>query len=610
MKRILTILTILVMLAAVPWTAAAADLEAGETIVLYTNDVHCSIDGYAGLAAYRAQLIADGHEVITVDAGDAIQGAAIGTMTEGSAVVDLMNSAGYDYAVPGNHEFDYGMDVFLSLAGSEAQFDYLSCNFVDLRTGLTVFPAWDMVTVNNEEIAIVGIATPESYMKSSPAYFQDENGNYIYGFSENKFYDVVQTSVDAAIDAGADRVIVVGHLGISGTTEGWKSTDVIANTVGIDAFIDAHAHEIIPEVFVSNEAGDLVLLSSTGCKFQYFGQMTLNSNGSEDAELINPETVTVMDPAAVDAGRQVQKKVDEYNKMVSDLESIVGISEVELTLNDPETGEWVIRTAETNMGDFVADAYRSVTGADIALVNSGGIRAEVDVGEITKKELMDVNPWNNEMCVVRASGQQILDALEFGARMYPAECGGFLQVSGLSFKLQSWRLSPVITDEKGDFMEINSDYPRRVTNVTVNGKPLDPDAEYTVAGSHYLLKEGGDGFNMFADAEVVSHENLPVDSEILIQYVQEKLGGVVSAAQYGRLRGDGRIIVKTKEEQLPGAGESSGDLPESNENIEDKTPEQGGETSPQMSDETNNLIPIYLMIISAGAAVMAGRKRI
>lgn len=597
MKRIIVILMMFVTIAALP-CASNAEVAERETIILYTNDVHCYIDNYPLLAAYRAQLMADGHEVITVDAGDAIQGLAIGEMTEGSAAVDLMNAVGYDYAVPGNHEFDYGMEVFLGLADREAQFGYLSCNLVDLRNGLPVFPAWDMVRAGGEDIAILGIVTPESYTKSPAAHFQNEKGEQIYGFSEEKFYDVIQASIDEAVAAGADRIIVVGHLGVSDTTTGWKSTDVIANTTGIDVFIDAHSHEIIPEVSVANEEGEPVLLTSTGCKFQYFGQLTLNRNGSEEAELIEPGTVAVSDSAAAEIGRQVQQKVDEYNRMVSAQDSVVGFSEVELTMKDPDTGLWVIRTAETNMGDFVADAYRSVSRADVALVCGGSIRAALDAGEVTRKELMDVNPSGNKMCIVKATGQQILDALEFGVRMYPAECDGFLQVSGLKYELRSWIPSPVITDEKGNYLEINSDYPRRVVNVTVDGAPLDPGAEYTVVSSHYVLKEGGEGFTMFADSQIVEGESLPPDSEILSLYLKGALRGVISESQYGNLRGDGRIIVLSEENLLPGSGENSEDMSSSNENVADKSPSQGSEGTPQTGDEFNIILPLCLMLMS------------
>ena len=528
---------------------APEDPASEGAVVLYTNDVHCAADGYSYLAAYRAQLIEDGYDVITVDVGDAIQGEAIGSTSEGAAIVDIMNTVGYDYGVPGNHEFDYGLERFLEIAtgdAPEAQYEYLSSNFVDLQTDETVLAPYDIVEMNGEDVAFVGISTPETYTKSTPTYFQDENGNFIYSFSEDTFYDTIQDAVDNARAEGADRVIAVGHLGIEGTTEGWKSTDVIANTTGIDAFIDAHSHETIAENEYANADGEMIPLTSTGTKFANFGVMTLNDDGTYTTELVSPSSVDVQSSdAAASAYREVQDKVDGYNEELAYLNEKLGTSEVELTINDTDDVRR-IRNGETNMGDFVADAYRTMTGADIALVNGGGIRDSIAAGDVTRKDLMDVNPWNNEMCVIRATGQQILDALEHGARMNPEECGGFLQVSGLTYEIHNYLESPVITDSMEIFQEIDGTKERRVQNVIIGGEALDPNKTYTVAGSCYTLQEQGDGFSMFQGAEVVEEEGLPVDSEMLISYFTEELGGKVTAEQYGNPLGDGRITILTE----------------------------------------------------------------
>lgn len=550
---------------------APEDPASEGAVVLYTNDVHCATDGYSYLAAYRAQLIEDGYDVITVDVGDAIQGEAIGSTSEGAAIVDIMNTVGYDYGVPGNHEFDYGLERFLEIATGdepEAQYKYLSCNFVDLQTDETVLAPYDIVEMNGENVAFVGISTPETYTKSTPTYFQDENGNFIYSFSEDAFYDTIQDTVDNARAEGADRVIVVGHLGIEGTTEGWKSTDVIANTTGIDAFIDAHSHETIAENEYANADGEMIPLTSTGTKFANFGVMTLNEDGTYTTELVSPSSVDIQSSTeAASAYREVQDKVDGYNEELAYLNEKLGTSEVELTINDAD-GVRRIRNGETNMGDFVADAYRAMTGADIALVNGGGIRDSIGAGDVTRKDLMDVNPWNNEMCVIRATGQQILDALEHGARMNPEECGGFLQVSGLTYEIHNYLKSPVITDSMEIFQEIDGTKERRVQNVMIGGEALDPNKTYTVAGSCYTLQEQGDGFSMFQGAEVVEEEGLPVDSEMLISYFTEELGGKVTAEQYGNPLGDGRITILT---------EAQGETPENPSDDPDDGP-AGGQT--------------------------------
>lgn len=308
-----------------PAIPAIADTDdstsSGESVyVLYTNDIHCEVSGYPALAAYRAQLLENGENVVTVDAGDAIQGEAIGAQTKGSAIIDIMNTVGYDYAIPGNHEFDYSLSTFLDLT-KNADFTYLSANFVDLQTGSTVFTPYAVKDFDGKKAAFIGICTPETYTKSTPVYFQDENGNYLYSFSENTFYETIQNTIDQAREDGADIVIAVGHLGINGTASGWKSTDVIANTTGIDVFIDGHSHETIANNIYQNKDGEDVPLTSTGTKFDNFGIMKIQMDASDasndisiTAQLLHPSEVTYdSSEAASEAYHSVQNKIDHYN---------------------------------------------------------------------------------------------------------------------------------------------------------------------------------------------------------------------------------------------------------------------------------------------------------
>ncbi len=518
-----------------------------EAVILYTNDVHCEISGYSKLASLREQVTEDGYRNILVDAGDAIQGDTIGALTKGSAIVDLMNQTGYEFAVPGNHEFDYTMDTFLNLAENEADYSYLSANFVDLTTDKTVFDSYQMVNVGGRNIAFVGICTPETYTKSSPAYFQNDKGEFIYSFCEgDSFYQTIQNAVDQARNDGADSVVAVGHTGIEGTTEGWKSVDIIANTNGIDVYLDAHSHETIESETYKNKDGADVLLSSTGTKFANIGELKIDPDGAVSTTLLETDAVkTDTSPEAKAAYDGVQTSIDAYNKVIDEeLKTKIGTAEIELAIDDPATGIRLIRNGETNMGDFVADAYRAISDADIGLVNGGGIRAALPAGDVSKKSLMDINPWNNAMCVIEASGQQILDALEHGVKNYPEESGGFPQVSGLTFEIDpTVAESPVVTDDKGAFLSIDPSKKRRVHHVMVGNAPLDPAKTYTIAGNHYMLQEGGDGYTNFQKSTVVREDDLPVDAEMLIRYFTENLGGTITAEQYGNALGSGRIKI-------------------------------------------------------------------
>ncbi len=571
MKRFIGVLLLVSMLISIVSVTAFA--QSAETIILYTNDVHCAIDDYAVLAAYRAELIAQGKNVITVDAGDAIQGEVIGSMTKGEAIVDIMNAVGYDYAVPGNHEFDYGMEQFLSLANNKAEYEYISSNFFDLSMVSPVFAPYKIEDFGDYQVAFVGVTTPDTITSSTPEFFKDESGNYIYGFpvypggmTNEDLYNNVQESVDNAIDDGADFVVAVGHIGILGSNEGWKTTDIIANTEGIDYFIDAHGHETLYGDVYKNENNEDVVVTSTGTKFQNFGVMTITDSSTE-IELINPDDIDVeeLSADAESAYNSVKGKIDDYYEDVAYLYEDIGTSEAKLVIYESD-GSRAVRKRETNAGDFVADAYRAITGSDVAIANGGGVRAEIEIGGVSRKNLMDVNAFNNDMCVVEVTGQQIVDILEHGARRCPEVLGSFFQVSGMSYEIHTYIETPVITNSMDEFVEVDSTKPRRVRNVRIGNEPVDLDEKYTLTGSAYVLLQGGDGLTMLDGVNVIQQEGLPCDSEMLIKYFTENLGGIITAEQYGNPYGDGRITIVDSENQ---GDTMEPEEPEDNEDPED-----------------------------------------
>ncbi len=546
MKRLLAILLAL-MLVLAGFTAAEA-AEPGESkgiVVLYTNDVHCGVDdsiGYAGVAAYKNAYEKAGYEVLLVDSGDAVQGATIGTLSKGEYIVEIMNELGYVAAAIGNHEFDYGMDRFMELT-ELADYDYVSANFVD-KDGNLVVDAYTIVEATGHKIAFVGAATPETFTSSSPAYFQDENGNFIYGFCEggdgSDFYAAIQSAVDSAAAEGADIVIVLSHLGTNLESAPYSASDLIENTNGIDVVLDGHSHSVWAGEIVLNKDGEEVLLSSTGTKLENLGSLTIvdAEDGIEFTTELHHEVIFQDDDmAAFVAGIK-----EEYAELA---QTVVAKTDVDLTIVDPTLTDSegkpvrIIRSQETNLGDLCADAYRAMSGADIAFVNGGGIRTSIPAGDITYEQIISVHPFGNALCVVEATGQEILDALEMSARKLPAENGGFLQVSGISFDIDMSVEPTVVTDDKGIFVEVSGD--RRIKNVTVGDAPIDPDATYTLASHNYMLKESGDGISMFAD-NVLLQDSVLLDNQVLIKYITEYLGGVVGA-EYADLYGQGRINI-------------------------------------------------------------------
>lgn len=562
-------------------TASNTSAQGDAIAIVFTNDVHCSIDektsgetktnaGYVGVAsiADSARATYGASNVELIDAGDAVRGGPVGTLTKGKAIVDIMNSAKYDYAVPGNHEFDYGMDRFNELVKA-SKATYLSCNFTDLRTGQAPLGGYAIETYKGVapaagdaddvvKVAYVGITTPETLTKSSPVNFQDESGNYMYGFCQDEtgaaLYASVQKSVDDARDEGADYVVAIGHLGESGITDRWTSEAVIANTTGIDAMIDGHSHETYSEV-VQNKQGEDVVLAQTGTKLANVGELIIDPDakgGKDVSAAITPASqVETGTGATAEAVKSVVAKVNE--DLNAELNTVVGTSQVDLKSEDAATGLYV-RWQETNLGDFVADAYRARLGADVGLANGGGVRASLSAGEITNGNLLAVQPFGNELCLVEVTGQTLLDALEMGVRKLPDYSGGFLQVSGIKFSVNASIPSSVVTDENGNFVSVEGQ--RRVSNVMVGDEALDLDKTYTVASHAYMLLQGGDGMVMFKDADVLL-ESVMLDNQALIEYVTKDLKGVIGQ-EYANPEGQGRIVI-TKEPSGPDDGGDSGD---------------------------------------------------
>ena len=550
MKKFLAFLLALTMLLGVGALAEEdAPLFQQDVMVLFTSDVHCGIEsnfGYAGLAMVRDAYKNAGYHVLLVDNGDSIQGEPVGTMTTGEANIKLMNAVGYDIATMGNHEFDYGMERFFELS-KMANFPYVSCNFN--KGGELQFAPYVVKEFDGVKIAFVGITTPKTLTSSTPKYFQDENGNFIYGFFEDEtgegLYNAVQKAVDDARAEGATFVVALAHLGNEAECSPYNYADVIANTTGINALLDGHSHDT-NHVEMRNKARETVLRQGCGTKMEGIGYLKIAAkDGAMEAGVMmwnnDDFNATQLYQLDTDVTKAVAEATETLNAKLAE---VVAKTDVELTINDPvaktEEGKPVriIRNAETNLGDLCADAYRYVSGADIAFVNGGGIRVSIKEGDITLNDILKVHPFGNALCVCEATGQQILDALEFGAKDVPGEFGGFLQVSGLTYEIHTYLPSTVKMDEKRMFVGVEGEY--RVKNVMVGGEPLDLEKIYTLASHNYMLQGQGDGYTIFED-NVYTQESVMLDNQVLITYITEGLNGVVGA-DYANPYGQGRIV--------------------------------------------------------------------
>ena len=560
-KKLLALLLTLSMALSLTVTAAAAEENGGVTI-LYTNDIHTYIDQdltYSLVAAYKDSL----ENALLVDAGDHIQGTAYGGMDQGATIIQLMNAAGYDLATLGNHEFDYDMEGCMA-AIQAADFPYVSCNFyheADGVRGENVLDSYQVFEVGGVSVAIVGITTPESFTKSTPAYFQDDNGDYIYGIAGGpdgeELYDAIQEAVDAA-SAEADYVIALGHLGVDESSQPWTSREVIANTTGLDVFIDGHSHTALPMEEVTDEGGGAVILTQTGSYLDAVGQLTIAADGTITTELLTAEDLSGLTPDP-----EVKALEDAWISEIDEqLGQVIGYAEVTLDNYDAE-GSRLVRKQETNTGDFAADALYYLFDSmgmdvDVAVMNGGGIRNGAVTGEITYQTCKEIHTFGNVACLITVTGQQLLDALEWGAKDMTAdgavENGGFLHVSGLRYTVNTAIPSTVQQDELGVWTGgPTGGY--RVTAVEVLNnetgvyEPLSLTGVYNLAGYNYTLRNLGDGFAMF-DGAVNVLDYVAEDYMVLADYLQSfpvdeatGLPTISVGSQYADVNGSGRITI-------------------------------------------------------------------
>ena len=528
-----------------------------EVVILYTNDIHTYITEdltYSTVAAYKDTF----ENALLLDAGDAIQGTAYGSMDQGETITALMNAAGYDLATLGNHEFDYGMDGAMA-AIERAAFPYVSCNFYHEENGVkgdNVLESYRIFDMNGVKVAVIGITTPESFTKSTPAYFQDENGNYIYGIAGGTDGSELYAAVQAAIDEAApqaDYVIALGHLGVDESSRPWTSREVIANTTGLDAFIDGHSHTTIASETVTDKGGNGVLLTQTGSYLGAVGKLTISADGTITSELLTAEDLSGITPDA-----EVKALEDAWVAEIdAQLGQVIG-STADVLDNYTADGERLVRKQETNTGDFVTDALYYLfdnmgMDVDVAIMNGGGIRNTAVTGDISYLTCKQIHTFGNVACLITVSGQQILDALEWGAKDVTVdgavENGGFLQVSGLKYTINTAIPSTVQQDDKGVWTGgPTGDY--RVTDVQVLNKetgayePLDLTGSYNLAGYNYTLRDLGDGFAMF-DGAVNVLDYVMEDYMVLAGYVSSFQDGVVT----GYAETQDRISIVTEAQQ-------------------------------------------------------------
>lgn len=503
--------------------------EKKDIVIVYTADTHGYIANtpaseeekairFSNIAAYVKDLKAEGNEVLLVDCGDHLQGSPYASHDKGSSIIDLMNEVGYDLATIGNHEFDYGMEK-LNENISKAKFSYISSNF--RHNGERVLEASKIFKIGGVSVGFVGLTTPTTISSSTPRYFQDEKGKFVYSFDGSDkpedLYQTVQNSVNDIKDK-VDYVIGLGHVGVDMAEIAKKVTfeDVVKNTTGMNAFISAHSHLSVENNVVKNKENKDVIVSEPGSHLNCFGVMEIKKDGTITTQL--KKFYDNQDKIVKDKEEKLIKNVDDS------LNEIVAKTSNKFYVNDSEHPDWrVIRCQETNLGDLFSDSYywyfneKLDIDCDISVVNGGGLRGEINPGEMSRLSVKSVTPFENELCLIKATGQEIKDALEMGSCNVglwdsewnsPAEEGGFLHVGGMKYTIDCSIDSTIQKDNNGNFIGApTGEYKVRdlqVFNRTKNCyEAIELTKTYTIAGSNYLLRNGGNGLSMFVNNDFV-----------------------------------------------------------------------------------------------------------
>lgn len=510
-------------------------LPTQDIYVLYENDVHCAVDGYAKFAALRNEKRSVSPYVTTVSSGDFIQGSTIGAFTQGKSIINIMNAVGYDYVLPGNHEFDYGVPNLLECTKSLSA-TTVCCNFCATASPEPIFTPYAIKEYGKVKVAYIGISTPATISTSTPTFFTDDKGNYIYDFHGQDLAQYVQRYVDKARSEGAHYVVALTHLGLD-EADVYTSPKFVAATTGIDVLLDAHSHSVLPDTVMYNKEGKPVLVTSTGTKFQYMGVLTLDKQGTFHSQLVSTERYTPID-------EKVRQVVDQENKQVEDLKKrVIGQTPFDIiTLG--ENGERLSRREETTMGDLLTDIIRQQAQADVAILNGGGLRTNIKAGEFTYADIYEVSPFGNTLVTATLTGQQLLDALEVGMCKLPEYNGSFTQVSGMKFTVNPSVVANIQWDNNGFFTGIAEGSPRRVSDLQIldrttgQYRPVAPDRTYTIAANNYLLLNKG-GEAMLAECTNVRDTGTTL-VDIMCSHITKQFKGTIPD---NYAKPDGRINI-------------------------------------------------------------------
>jgi len=529
-----------------------------EIVIIHTNDVHCGLldyIGYDGVQLYKRELQKKYKYILTIDTGDHIQGDTIGVLSKGLDIINIMNEIGYNVTILGNHEFDYDMEALQNCNNTLDNGGYICTNFCYRKNKTSVFPPYKIIEIGGKKLGFIAVLTPTTLTKTYLYKFKDDEGKLLYDFlSDNnckELYEIVQNYIDF-LNETVDYVILLSHIGNEGDSI-YSTDELLKNLNGIDVVLDGHTHKVYNKTSKDKDGKDIKIIQG-GTKLSHFGVIKINITSNETStELISKVPKPKNDKNdSIEIERNggkywVDKKMTEYinniiNSHWEELIRPIGIAPFDLIISkDEDHHNQISRYEESTLCDLITDSIRYIGEGNITIMSAGSVRTDLKKGTITYKNILDILPFSNPIIVKNVSGQDILDALEYGVRLLPETSSRFPQVSGISFKVNLFVPSTVEVDKNDMFVKVKGD--RRVSNVKVGKKKLDKKKMYRMSLDSFI-GGGGDGYSMFSKYEEI-YRTLKSDNEALIQYIEKQLNGIISD-EYKETQG--RINIVSEEE--------------------------------------------------------------
>ena len=506
--------------------------------IIHINDVHCGFNdtiGYDGFALYRNELKKKYKNIITIDVGDHVQGGTLGAISNGEAIIKIMNKIGFNISILGNHEFDYGIKQLIKFDKTITS-RYTCANFCYHKNKSTIFEPYKIMEIGNKKIAFISVITPYTFYKSSLFNIKDSNGEPIYDFLSGnhtqELYDKIQKYINEVKLKGANYVIILSHLGMGGK-EPYSSDLFLSKLEGIDIILDGHTHLVYNSI-LKDKNGNNVYITQAGTKLQSIGILILKKDGSIITKIINEVPIPNNKTGAkiIKRGKKKRWVDSEMNEFINniwndykdELNINIGYSDFDLIISNGDAHTVICRIKECTIGDIATDAIKEVLNAEISIITGGSFRSNINKGNITRGDIINIMPFFNNIVVKKIKGKDILDALELGVSKLPNFSSGFLQVSGITFDVDIKVESPVKINEKGMLEGINGT--RRVSNVKINGKNIELNKVYKVSFSDYL-SNGGGGYMMFSKYEVFN-ESLITDTDAISLFIKNNLNSIIS----------------------------------------------------------------------------------